>query len=121
MSSDTLEQWLTTWVSKQPGPQWPRDPGIHVKAEQLSWHQGAHWQYDGRKWYLRLSPSGSLFGQAWSLGLLQCVPPEHMPLVTRDLGDRWVVQLLVEGREVRVVDADCGRAVGRALREAYSE
>jgi len=121
MSIDATEQWLTQWVRKQPGRHWPRDPGVHVKADQRSWHQGAQWWYDGRAWWLKLCTSGLLFGDAWSLGLLQCVPPEHMPLVTRDLGDRWVVQLVVEGREVRVVHEQCGQAVGLALREAYGE
>ena len=87
----------------------------------LTLYQGAQWWYDGRAWWLKLCTSGLLFGDAWSLGLLQCVPPEHMPLVTRDLADRWVVQLVVEGREVRVVHEQCGQAVGLALREAYGE
>lgn len=119
MSATELDQWVTAWCKRQPGPSWPRDPGIHTKEGATSWHQGAAWWYSGRVWYLRLVPGGVLFGQAWALGLLDCVPASHMPLVTRDLGDRWVVQLLVDGREVRVAHQEPGTAVGLALREAY--
>jgi hypothetical protein len=42
-----------------------------------------------------------------------------MPLVTRDLADRWVVQLLVDGRAIRTEHELPGMAIGLALREAY--
>ena len=114
-----IDQWVTLWVAAGEGPRWPRSPGIHVRPEATSWHQGAHWYYSGNVWYLRLVPVGQLFGSAWALGLLELVDPAHMPLVTRDLADRWVVQLLVDERTVRVVHELPGMAVGLALREAY--
>jgi len=120
VSATELDQWVTLWAAGGEGPSWPRSPGIHVKKDATSWHQGAHWWYSGGQWYLRLVPVGALFGKAWALGLLDCVDPSHMPLVTRDLADRWVVQLLVDGREVRVAHEEPGTAVGLALREAYA-
>jgi hypothetical protein len=42
-----------------------------------------------------------------------------MPLVHRDLGGRWVVQLSIEGREVRTVEDELGVAVASALLEGY--
>lgn len=120
MSTETdLDRWITRYVKAQPGPGWPRDPGIHTKEGDQSWHGGARWRYDGRSWYLLLNPATPYFGRCWALGLLECVPPEHMPLVTRDMGDRWVVQLLVDGREVRAAHAEAGVAVGLAFRDAY--
>lgn len=119
MSATELDQWVTRWVAQQSGPNWPREPGIHMKEGTRTWDAGAMWWYSGHQWYLRLVPGGVLFGQAWALGLLDSLPPEHMPLVTRDLEDRWVVQLLVDGREVRVAHEEPGTAVGLALREAY--
>jgi hypothetical protein len=66
-----------------------------------------------------LVPDGVLFGKCWALGLLHCVPAEHMPFITRDMGDRWVVQFLVDGRDISVAHEDAGMAVGLAFRQAY--
>ena len=112
-----LEQWLTSWVSGQPGKGWPRPPHLHTRRGDLSWHLGACWWYSGGGWYLRLQAPG--YGAGWALGLLAKCPAEHMPLVTRNLGDQWVVQLLVDGRAVRSVHAHPGLAVGQALWDAY--
>ena len=116
---EQVEQWLTAYVAAQPGPQWPRDPGIHTKAGDTAWSKGARWRYNGRAWTLDLVPDGVLFGKCWALGLLHCVPAEHMPFITRDMGDRWVVQFLVDGRDISVAHEDAGMAVGLAFRRAY--
>lgn len=117
---ENLSAWLTRYVKRQEGPQWPRDPGFHTKEGATAWHDGGRWRYDGRAWMLELVPPGNLFGSAWALGLLQCVPPAHMPVVSRDMADRWVVQLLVNGRDITAAHADAGMAVGLAFREAYA-
>jgi len=119
VSATELDRWVTAWAAAGDGAGWPRSPGIHVRKGDTSWHQGAHWYYSGHAWFLRLCPVGSLFGQAWALGLLSCVDAAHMPLVTRDLADRWVVQLLVDGRAIRTEHELPGMAIGLALREAY--
>jgi len=116
-----LDRWVTAWLGRQKGAHWPKVPQHHTRKGDRCWSGGAPWAYSGHVWTVELAlVNHGLAGNAWALGLLHCVPAHHMPLATRDLGDRWVVQLVVDGRQVRVVDDHPGLAVGAALREAYA-
>lgn len=110
---------FTRWLRGR-GPGWPAAPGFHTRAGDLSWCGGAPWTYDGSRWTVRLAHGPPGFaGRGWALGLLHVLPAETMPLVHRDLGGRWVVQLSIEGREVRTVEDELGVAVASALLEGY--